>query len=123
MKGWSLPQDPSSLHLTCKKERGGGNKKEKKTAGGDRAGKSKDETGLISVIPSSLNTTAAIWHQVLRASDGWMGPTGNLPAHFTTRAIRSVSQLPKALWGCKDGLWLWLGKKYKEARACVFRLY
>lgn len=52
-----------------------------------------------------------------------MGPAGNLPAHFTTWAIRSVSQLPKALWGCKDGLWLWLGKKYKEARVCVFQLY
>lgn len=51
-----------------------------------------------------------------------MGPAGSLPAHFTTRAIRSVSQLPKALWGCKDALWLWFGNESKEARECVFKL-
>lgn len=122
-KGWSLPQSTSSLNLRCKKESGEKKKREKKTAGGDREEKRKDETGLIRVILSGLNTTAAIWHQILCISDGWMGPIGNLPAHFTTWAIRSVSQLPKALWGCKDGLWLWLGKRYKEARVCVFQLY
>lgn len=58
--------------------------KAKETAGGDREGERKDETGLISVILSSLNTTAAIWHQILHISDGWMGPAGSLPAHFTT---------------------------------------
>lgn len=121
-KLWSLPQSTSSLYLRCEKGKQK-NKKEKKTAGGDREGERKDETGLISVILSSLNTTAAIWHQLLHISDGWMGPAGNVPAHFTTWAIRSVSQLLKALWGCKDGLWLRLGKTYEEARVCVFQLY
>lgn len=80
-----------------KKREGKKNKKEKKTAGGDREGKRKDETGLISVILSGLNTAAAIWHQILHVSDGWMGPIRNLPAHFTTSHTFCVTTAKSAL--------------------------